>query len=115
MTTMLSSRASAPMRSVVGPGMGSAHSKYSGFVSTQKYMVLNSSGRQTILAPRAPASRTRRSALATLAARSTWPMNCSPAIRTMVSLLLAALTESGHDLLREVADQTELVVEVNTH
>src|SRR5215467_12814583 len=28
---------------------------------------------------------------------------------------LAALSEGWHDLLREVADQTELVVEVDTH
>src|SRR5215467_3366032 len=30
-------------------------------------------------------------------------------------LSLAVLTEGGHDLLREVADQTELVVEMDTH
>ena len=84
---MPSSPASAPMRSVVGPGTGSAQSKYSGFVSTQKYMVLNSSGRQAILAPRAAASRTMRSAVARLAALSAWPMNCTPAIRSMASFL----------------------------
>ena len=33
------------MRSVVRPGTGSAQSKYSGFVSTQKYIVLKSSGK----------------------------------------------------------------------
>jgi hypothetical protein len=72
------------MRSVVGPGTGSAQSKYSGRVSTQKYIVLNSSGRHAILAPRSAAWRTRRSAVSTLAALSAWPMNCTPAIRTMV-------------------------------
>src|SRR5215471_7763939 len=30
-------------------------------------------------------------------------------------LSLAVLTEGGYDLLREVADQTELVVEMDTH
>src|SRR5262252_7929307 len=30
-------------------------------------------------------------------------------------LSLAVLTEGGHDLLREVADQTELVVEMDAH
>ena len=83
------------MRSVVGPGTGSAQSKYSGFVSTQKYMVLNSSGRQAILAPRAAASRTMRSALAMLAARSAWPMNCTPAIRSMGALSSFGPSGSG--------------------
>ncbi len=71
------------MRSVVGPGTGSAQSKYSGFVSTQKYIVLKSSGRHAILAPRAAAWRTIRSAVSMLTALSACPTNCTPAIRSM--------------------------------
>src|SRR5690349_14496965 len=110
---MPSSRASAPMRSVVGPGTGSAHSKYSGFVSTQKYIVLNSSGRQAIFAPRAAAWRTIRSAISMLTAFSACPMNCTPAIRTMTCP--PELAKRWNDPLREVAEQAKLVIEVNAH
>jgi hypothetical protein len=63
--------------------MGSAQSKYSRRRSTQKYMVLNSSGRQMIRAPRPAACRTRRMALSRFIALSTCPANCTPAILSM--------------------------------
>ena len=65
--TMPVSRATAAMRSMVGPGIGSAHSKYSRRVSTQKYIVLKSSDRHTMRAPCAAACRTRRIAVSMFA------------------------------------------------
>lgn len=56
MSTVPVSIASFAIRSVVVPGIVSAHSKYSCFVSTQKYIVLKSSGGQMICAPRRAAS-----------------------------------------------------------
>ena len=71
------------MRSIVGPGIGSAQSKYSRRVSTQKYIVLNSSGRQMMRAPRSAASRTMRMAVRMLVSLSAFPTNCTPAILTI--------------------------------
>ncbi len=70
MRTTASSLASACILSVVGPGMDSARSNRSLCCALQKYGALKSSFRQMIWAPRAAASRIRRSARATVAAAS---------------------------------------------
>src|SRR5213593_2407078 len=101
------------MRSIVGPGIGSAQSKYSRRVSTQKYIVLNNSGRQMIRAPRPAASRTIRTAVRMFASLSTLPTNCTPAILTMPCLLAPASPERRHHPGRPVPHEPGLVVEVD--
>src|SRR5690242_5642897 len=108
------SRATAAIRSMVGPGMGSAQSKYSRRVSTQKYMVLKSSDRQTMRAPCRAASRTIRMAVCTLASRSTFPTNWTPAIFTGGSSRTVS-AECGHDPGGPVSHEAMLVVEVHAH
>src|SRR5215831_10944683 len=114
MSTVPVSRATSAVRSMVGPGMGSAQSKYSRRVSTQKYMVLNSSGRQMICAPCPAASRTSRMAVRTFSSLSTWPMNCTPAI-LIIWVSSPASTKRRHHALGPVSHEAALVVEVHAH
>src|SRR5690606_11460412 len=73
--------ASAPSRSVVGPGMVSARSNSCTDSCWQKYGPLCSSCSSTSLAPPAAASATRASIAARLAASLPWSISCTSATR----------------------------------
>src|SRR5580698_3403807 len=91
--TILSSRASSPRVSVVGPGMDSANANSSAFSSRQKYWERKSSCRQTICAPPAAASRIRQRAFSRFslgsAAQLIWtrPTRNLPALGFCIVLL----------------------------
>src|ERR1051325_229396 len=102
MITTFASRAVSVSASVDGPGIGSARSKLAWSSVWQKYGLRNSSGRQTICAPRPAASTTRARARRRLSSGSGEQRICTrPILKVLGAVTVRLLLHERKDVAEE--------------